>query len=142
MYDLRSNQPLLVKDHFYNLPIKSLAFHDQTDLVVSADSKIIKMWNKDNVRITVLTGIYMDAQLNVCKMSAGADITQRQTGLIRQLSVISCSFPHREKCSPPYSLRPTSMMFASILIQVRITSTRSQNVKQENATSRSRSTIK
>lgn len=51
IYDLRSNQPLLVKDHFYNLPIKSLNFHDQLDLVVSADSKIIKIWNKDNVRL-------------------------------------------------------------------------------------------
>uniref|UniRef100_A0A7N8XYX8 Nucleolar protein 10 n=1 Tax=Mastacembelus armatus TaxID=205130 RepID=A0A7N8XYX8_9TELE len=50
LYDLRSNQPLLAKDHFYNLPIKSLNFHDQLDLVVSADSKIIKIWNKDNVK--------------------------------------------------------------------------------------------
>ncbi|XP_031697477.1 nucleolar protein 10-like [Anarrhichthys ocellatus] len=47
LYDLRSNKPLLVRDHFYNLPIKSLNFHDQLDLVVSADSKIIKIWNKD-----------------------------------------------------------------------------------------------
>ncbi|TKS86176.1 Nucleolar protein 10 [Collichthys lucidus] len=51
IYDLRSNQPLLVKDHFYNLPIKSLNFHDQLDLVVSADSKIIKIWNKDNGKV-------------------------------------------------------------------------------------------
>uniref|UniRef100_A0A665V477 Nucleolar protein 10 n=1 Tax=Echeneis naucrates TaxID=173247 RepID=A0A665V477_ECHNA len=50
IYDLRSSQPLLVKDHFYNLPIKSLNFHNQLDLVVSADNKIIKMWNKDTVR--------------------------------------------------------------------------------------------
>lgn len=49
LYDLRSSQPLLVKDHFYNLPIKSLNFHNQLDLVVSADSKIIKFWNKDTV---------------------------------------------------------------------------------------------
>ncbi|KAL3048914.1 hypothetical protein OYC64_008407 [Pagothenia borchgrevinki] len=47
IYDLRSNQPLLVKDHFYNLPIKSINFHDPLDLVVSADSKIIKVWSKD-----------------------------------------------------------------------------------------------
>ncbi|MEQ2199691.1 Nucleolar protein 10 [Xenoophorus captivus] len=49
LYDLRSSQPLLVKDHFYNLPIKSLIFHDQLDLIVSADSKIIKIWSKDSV---------------------------------------------------------------------------------------------
>uniref|UniRef100_A0A8C2XIW9 Nucleolar protein 10 n=1 Tax=Cyclopterus lumpus TaxID=8103 RepID=A0A8C2XIW9_CYCLU len=50
LYDLRSSRPLLVKDHFYSLPIKSINFHDQLDLVVSADSKIIKLWNKDTVR--------------------------------------------------------------------------------------------
>ncbi|CAL9686184.1 unnamed protein product [Knipowitschia caucasica] len=51
VYDLRSSRPLLVKDHFYNLPIKSLNFHDPLDLVVSADSKIIKMWNKDTGKV-------------------------------------------------------------------------------------------
>lgn len=55
LYDLRSSQPLLVKDHLYNLPIKSLNFHNQLDLVVSADSKIIKMWNKDNVSICIVS---------------------------------------------------------------------------------------
>ncbi|XP_063080309.1 nucleolar protein 10, partial [Engraulis encrasicolus] len=51
LYDLRSSQPLLVKDHYYSLPIHSLNFHDQLDLVISADSKIIKMWNKDTGKI-------------------------------------------------------------------------------------------
>uniref|UniRef100_A0A671U9X8 Nucleolar protein 10 n=1 Tax=Sparus aurata TaxID=8175 RepID=A0A671U9X8_SPAAU len=51
LYDLRSNQPLLVKDHFYSLPIKSLHFHDKLDLIVSADSKIIKIWNKDTGKV-------------------------------------------------------------------------------------------
>uniref|UniRef100_H2T0M2 Nucleolar protein 10 n=1 Tax=Takifugu rubripes TaxID=31033 RepID=H2T0M2_TAKRU len=51
LYDLRSSQPLLVKDHFYNLPIKSLNFYNQLDLVVSADSKIIKFWNKDTGKV-------------------------------------------------------------------------------------------
>lgn len=51
LYDLRSSQPLLVKDHFYNLPINSLNFHNQLDLVVSSDSKIIKIWNKDTGKL-------------------------------------------------------------------------------------------
>ncbi|XP_076834561.1 nucleolar protein 10 [Brachyhypopomus gauderio] len=46
-YDLRSSRPLLVKDHYYGLPIHSLHFHEQLDLVMSADSKIIKMWHRD-----------------------------------------------------------------------------------------------
>ncbi|KAM9842055.1 nucleolar protein 10 [Aulostomus maculatus] len=65
LYDLRSSQPLLVKDHFYNLPIKSLNFHEQMDLVVSADSKIIKMWNKDNGK--VFSSLQPQANINdVC----------------------------------------------------------------------------
>ncbi|XP_061897734.1 nucleolar protein 10 [Entelurus aequoreus] len=65
LYDLRSNQPLLVKDHFYNLPIKSLNFHNEMDLVVSADAKIIKMWNKDNGK--VLSSIQTESNINdVC----------------------------------------------------------------------------
>ncbi|KAK2878364.1 hypothetical protein Q8A67_019155 [Cirrhinus molitorella] len=51
VYDLRSSHPLLVKDHYYGLPIKSLHFHNQLDLVLSADSKILKMWNKDNGKV-------------------------------------------------------------------------------------------
>lgn len=50
LYDLRSDKPLLVKDHQYGLPIKSVHFQDSLDLVLSADSRIVKMWNKDSVR--------------------------------------------------------------------------------------------
>ncbi|KAJ3048753.1 Nucleolar protein 10, partial [Rhizoclosmatium hyalinum] len=48
LYDLRKMEPLLVKDHQYGLPIKSLAFHP-TGNVVSADSKVVRIWNKDDV---------------------------------------------------------------------------------------------
>uniref|UniRef100_A0A8C5WH34 Nucleolar protein 10 n=1 Tax=Leptobrachium leishanense TaxID=445787 RepID=A0A8C5WH34_9ANUR len=51
IYDLRSSRPLIVKDHQYGLPIKSIQFHDPLELVISADSRIIKMWNKDTVRM-------------------------------------------------------------------------------------------
>nr|AAQ91237.1 hypothetical protein FLJ14075-like protein [Danio rerio] len=65
VYDLRSSRPLLVKDHYYGLPIKSLHFHNSLDLVLSADSKIIKMWNKDNGK--VFSSIEPQANINdVC----------------------------------------------------------------------------
>ncbi|ROL44810.1 Nucleolar protein 10 [Anabarilius grahami] len=65
VYDLRSSRPLLVKDHYYGLPIKSLHFHDPLDLVLSADSKIIKMWHRDNGR--VFSSIEPQADINdVC----------------------------------------------------------------------------
>ncbi|CAB1331046.1 unnamed protein product [Coregonus sp. 'balchen'] len=51
LYDLRSSRPLLVKDHYYGLPIKSVNFQDHLDLVLTADSKIIKIWNKDTGKV-------------------------------------------------------------------------------------------
>ncbi len=51
LYDLRSTAPMLIKDHQYEFPIKSLAFHPATGNVLSADTKIIKIWNKDSVRL-------------------------------------------------------------------------------------------
>ncbi|CAM4530825.1 unnamed protein product [Lepidochelys olivacea] len=51
LYDLRSSNPLIVKDHQYGLPIKSIQFQDPLDLIISADSRIVKMWNKDTGKI-------------------------------------------------------------------------------------------
>ncbi|TFK14258.1 Nucleolar protein 10 [Platysternon megacephalum] len=51
LYDLRSSNPLIVKDHQYGLPIKSIQFQDPLGLIISADSRIIKMWNKDTGKI-------------------------------------------------------------------------------------------
>ncbi|VDI21869.1 ribosome biogenesis protein ENP2 [Mytilus galloprovincialis] len=48
LYDLRSDKPFLIKDHQYELPIKSIEFHDSLDLVMSMDSKILKLWNRNN----------------------------------------------------------------------------------------------
>lgn len=47
LYDLRSTKPLLVKDHQYGLPINSIAFQDKLDIVLSADSKILKIWDRE-----------------------------------------------------------------------------------------------
>ncbi|XP_015755541.1 PREDICTED: nucleolar protein 10-like [Acropora digitifera] len=47
LYDLRSTKPLLVKDHQYGLPINSIAFQDKLDVVLSADSKILKIWDRE-----------------------------------------------------------------------------------------------
>lgn len=45
LYDIRSSTPLLVKDHNYGLPIKSIAFH-QNEYVLSMDPKILKIWEQ------------------------------------------------------------------------------------------------
>jgi len=47
LYDLRSTKPLLLKDHQYGLPINSIAFHDKLDVILSSDSKILKIWDRE-----------------------------------------------------------------------------------------------
>lgn len=49
LYDLRAMKPFNVKDHNYELPIKSIEFQDSQDLVLSMDSKILKLWNRNTV---------------------------------------------------------------------------------------------
>lgn len=51
MFDIRTNKPYTVKDHYYGLPIKDLGFHSGTnehDLVLSLDDKVLKFWNRNN----------------------------------------------------------------------------------------------
>ncbi|KAJ3084993.1 Nucleolar protein 10, partial [Physocladia obscura] len=50
LYDLRKMEPLLVKDHQYGLPIRSLAFHP-TGNVVSSDAKVVRLWNKEDGKL-------------------------------------------------------------------------------------------
>lgn len=46
LFDIRSDKPLLVKDHLYGLPIKKLAFHSEADVVMSMDAKVLKLWDR------------------------------------------------------------------------------------------------
>lgn len=50
LYDIRSSKPLLVKDHYYGLPIKDIEFHKQEEVVLSMDNKIVKIWHEQTVR--------------------------------------------------------------------------------------------
>jgi ribosome biogenesis protein ENP2 len=53
LYDLRSNRPLLVKEHANGLPISKVAFHSGDGTaqperrVLSCDAKVLKIWNRD-----------------------------------------------------------------------------------------------
>jgi hypothetical protein len=49
LYDIRSSRPFQVKDHMYGLPILDLDFHEALDLVLSMDSSVIKIWEKQTV---------------------------------------------------------------------------------------------
>ncbi|CAG8533303.1 12830_t:CDS:10 [Dentiscutata erythropus] len=54
LYDLRNSSPWLVKDHQYGYPIKNINWYDNTTgdggrgKVISADSKIMKIWDREN----------------------------------------------------------------------------------------------
>lgn len=51
LFDLRSQQPLLVKDHMYDSPIVDVKFHNggglchESQCVISADKHIVKIWD-------------------------------------------------------------------------------------------------
>uniref|UniRef100_A0ABI7XGJ0 Nucleolar protein 10 n=1 Tax=Felis catus TaxID=9685 RepID=A0ABI7XGJ0_FELCA len=73
LYDLRSDKPLLVKDHQYGLPIKSLHFQDSLDLILSADSRIVKMWNKNSGKI--FTSLEPEHDINDVCLYPGSGLT-------------------------------------------------------------------
>lgn len=51
LYDIRSRRPFFVKDHMYGLPIKNIEFDNNQNLVISMDSSIVKIWERDSGKI-------------------------------------------------------------------------------------------
>lgn len=50
LYDIRSNKPYTIKDHRYELPIKAIEWHTESDLVLSIDKRVCKIWDRNTVR--------------------------------------------------------------------------------------------
>ncbi|XP_073823017.1 nucleolar protein 10 lethal (2) 34Fd [Musca autumnalis] len=46
LYDIRSKEPLLVKDHLNKVPIKRLAFNQNHNAVYSLDEAMLKLWDE------------------------------------------------------------------------------------------------
>ena len=46
LYDIRSSRPLLVKDHRFELPIKQVEWQRDSDLVLSVDKRVCKIWDR------------------------------------------------------------------------------------------------
>ncbi|VDM92660.1 unnamed protein product, partial [Litomosoides sigmodontis] len=46
LFDLRSNKPLLIKDHQTGLPINKIDFVSGSNLVLSMDMRLLKMWEE------------------------------------------------------------------------------------------------
>ncbi|KAL9186894.1 hypothetical protein ACHAXT_010614 [Thalassiosira profunda] len=45
LYDMRSSNPLFIKEHQYGLPIHTVQFHAGSGTVLSGDPKLVKIWN-------------------------------------------------------------------------------------------------
>jgi ribosome biogenesis protein ENP2 len=48
LFDLRKQGCITVMDHKYESPIVALQFHDLTKNIISADERIVKIWDRDN----------------------------------------------------------------------------------------------
>lgn len=51
LYDIRANKPFFIKDHMYGLPIKNVDFENDQNLVLSMDSSVLKIWEKNSGKI-------------------------------------------------------------------------------------------
>lgn len=47
LYDVRTSNPMYVKEHQYGLPIINCLFHEGTRSLMSADKKVIKVWKSE-----------------------------------------------------------------------------------------------
>ena len=65
LYDIRSARAFATKDQGYGLPVKKVAWIDggrnmtHDGLVLSADKKVIKLWDREKVRILALSSEYV-----------------------------------------------------------------------------------
>ncbi|KAM3571815.1 hypothetical protein VYU27_006153 [Nannochloropsis oceanica] len=98
LYDLRSSMPLCVKEHQYGLPIVAVKFHHMARQILSADSKLLKVWGRDGLQLrggaeeggreggAVLTNIETPAAINdVCivpDVGGGREGGRKDSGLL------------------------------------------------------------
>lgn len=65
LFDIRTNKPYTIKDHYFGLPIKTLDFHstsNEHDLVMSLDDKVLKLWHRNSGE--TFTAIQPEKDLN------------------------------------------------------------------------------
>ncbi|KAG5676599.1 hypothetical protein PVAND_006422 [Polypedilum vanderplanki] len=48
LYDIRSNEPLLIKDSLNRIPIKKIDFNPAHNVVYSLDNAMLKIWDENN----------------------------------------------------------------------------------------------
>ena len=65
LYDIRSKNPLYIKEHQYGLPVIDVTFHNTSKNVISTDKKVVKIWERNEPAMgRVLTNIETPADIN------------------------------------------------------------------------------
>ncbi|CDW52779.1 nucleolar protein 10 [Trichuris trichiura] len=62
LYDIRSTRPYVTKDNMYGLPIKAVGFIRDPEVVLSMDTKILKIWHEATAK--PYTSIEPNVRLN------------------------------------------------------------------------------
>lgn len=66
VYDIRSKKPICERDHYNGLPIRSVEFHsrsEQKEMIVSCDTKGVKLWWYQSARGELFTCLEGDAPI-------------------------------------------------------------------------------
>ncbi|CAK8697880.1 unnamed protein product [Clavelina lepadiformis] len=62
LYDIRSQRPYIVKDHRYDLPIHSIDFNEENNMVISSDARAVKFWNETTGE--AVTAVELESDIN------------------------------------------------------------------------------
>ena len=91
LFDLRSSKPLHIKTHNYGLPINTMTFCEEHNMV-TADTKVVKIWNRDDGH--VITNVEPPADINKVTvwpnsglMFMAAETTKIQTFYVPALGI-------------------------------------------------------
>ncbi|CAG9797405.1 unnamed protein product [Chironomus riparius] len=60
LYDIRSSEPLLVKDHLNRIPVRKIDFNPSQNVIYSMDSAMLKIWDENTGKQTA----YIESQSN------------------------------------------------------------------------------
>ena len=74
LYDMRYPLPMQTLNHHYRLPIQQIKFHEGSKKILTADKKIIKVFDKDNGKL--FTNIEPKTAINDIELCSG------ETGLL------------------------------------------------------------
>lgn len=75
LFDLRSNQPLDIRDHYNGYPIKKIDYHNSTGMLASADKRSVRFWNPSSMNTSKLfTAIESEYDINDFTLQQGTGL--------------------------------------------------------------------